>query len=382
MNIERRTILKMISIGALAQSQISRAFGSSNGLVSSATEELAYSKLDLSNQKHIEELYKKSIVIDGLVIPRGWNQDSFDALPKSGYTGFAASLVSYNLKLALNSIAEWHQRIEDNPDKLLFATTAADFIRAKKENKTAVLFGFQNSTMIERSIDNIDLLYEKGTRWIQLTYNQRNLLGDGSTERTNSGLSDFGVEAVERMNDLGIIVDLSHCGPKTTDDGIHFSKAPASCNHTMCEALHRNHPRAKTDKQIKALADKGGVIGIISLGYMLGPKVRKETTLETYIDHIDHAVKIGGIDHVAVASDFAVQGLEASGATKENWYTPRLTRFKPSYKVQWPAWIPELDAPERFLNVAKALDRRGYSTGDIEKILGLNWIRYYDEVLK
>ena len=150
----------------------------------------------------------------------------------------------------------------------------------------------------------------------------------------------------------------------------------------MCEALHKNHPRAKTDKQIRAMANKGGVIGIICLGYMIGPNLGTETTLETYVDHIDHAVNVGGIDHVGVAADFAIQGLQATGATKENWYVPRLTRFKPSYKVQWPPWIPELETTDRYRHVAKKLDQRGYSTGDIEKILGLNWLRYFRETLK
>ena len=120
--------------------------------------------------------------------------------------------------------------------------------------------------MIEKSTDNLDFLYKAGTRWIQLTYNQRNLLGDGCTERTNAGLSDFGVDAVKKMNDLGIMVDVSHCGRKTTDDAIKYSETGVSINHSMCEALYKNHPRAKTDNQLKAMSDKGGVIGIISKG--------------------------------------------------------------------------------------------------------------------
>jgi membrane dipeptidase len=130
------------------------------------------------------------------------------------------------------------------------------------------------------------------------------------------------------------------------------------------------------------MANKGGVMGIICLGYMIGPDLGTKTTLETYVDHIDHAVKIGGIDHVGVAADFAIEGMQANGATRENWYVPRLIRFKSSYKVQWPPWIPELDKPDRYLQVAKVLDKRGYSTGDIEKILGQNWLRYFGETLK
>ncbi|MCE7993305.1 MAG: dipeptidase [Roseivirga sp.] len=370
MDTKRRDLLKLLPLGAAFPWQLM------NDLVDGTNQPNPGLKQDL------EQLYKKAMIIDGLVIPRGWDEDSFKALTKSGYTGFNASLASGNLKVALAALADWRKRVKENSDKLIHATTARHFVEAKKENKTAVMFGFQNATMIEKSIDNINTLYDAGTRWIQLTYNQRNLLGDGCTERTNAGLSDFGIEAVERMNELGIVVDLSHCGRQTTNDGIKFSKTGASLNHTMCEALYKNHPRAKTDAQIKAMADKGGVIGIICLGYMIGPDPGGETTLDSYVDHIDHAVKIAGIDHVGVAADFAIQGLEADGATRENWYVPRLTRFKPSYQVRWPPWIPELDKPNRYRSVARLLQKRGYSSGDIEKILGQNWLRYFRETLK
>lgn len=376
MDRKRRNLLKALPLGALFPSQVLQ------GLTENSNQPGAKYLRIVDQQGSINKSFDESIIIDGLVIPRGWDQDSFDALAKSGYTGFNISLSSGNLKSALNSIEDWRKRILENPEVFIHATTAGDFRQAKKDNKTAVMFGFQNATMIEKSIDNIDVLYEAGTRWIQLTYNQRNLLGDGCTERTNAGLSDFGIEAVERMNDLGIIVDLSHCGRQTTNDGIKFSKTGASFNHTMCEALYKNHPRSKTDEQIKAMADKGGVMGVICLGYMIGPDPGGKTTLETYVDHIDHAVKIAGIDHVGVAADFAIQGLEADGATRENWYVPRLTRFKPSYQVRWPPWIPELDKPERYKFVAQTLDKRGYSSGDIEKILGQNWLRYFSETLK
>lgn len=334
-----------------------------------------------SSKKTIEEVYKDAIVIDGLIIARNWNEDSFAALAASGYSGFHASLDSGSMKRALDSLSEWQNRIKEDGQRLMLATSSEDFKSAKEKGKTAILLGFQNTSMINKSLDNLDTLYQAGTRWMQLTYNERNLIGDGCTERTNAGLSDFGIEVVEKMNELGIIIDLSHCGHATTNDGILFSKKGATINHAMCEALHRNHPRAKTDEQIRAMADKGGVMGIICLGYMIGPNLGTDTTLETYVDHIDHAVKVGGIDHVGLAADYPIQGLEASGATRENWYVPRLTRFKPSYKVQWPPWIPELEPPNRYLNVARVLDKRGYSTGDIEKILGLNWLRYYKEIL-
>ncbi|WP_051941775.1 dipeptidase [Maribacter forsetii] len=379
MDTQRRNLAKLLSLGALFPAQ---AAYSLNNILESIPADSSKQLLQTLGEKGIEKLFKKAVVYDGLVISRNWNEDSFKALAESGYTGFNASLDSGKLEKSLKSIEEWKQIISNNPDRLLLTKNANDIVTAKKEDKVAVMLGFQSSRMLEGTIKNLDTLYEAGMRWMQLTYNSRNLIGDGSTERTNVGLSDYGVEVVERMNELGIIIDLSHCGKQTTTDGIEFSKSPVSINHSMCEALHKNHPRSKTDEQIKAMADKGGIIGIICLGYMIGPNLGTDTTLETYVDHIDHAVKIGGIDHVGVAADFAIQGLEATGATRENWYVPRLTRFKPSYKVQWPPWIPELDKPDRYLQVAKILDKRGYSTGDIEKILGQNWIRFNKEVLK
>ncbi|WP_235298214.1 dipeptidase [Portibacter marinus] len=361
--MKRRPFLKAVSLSALAPIPIIKG-----------VTQTQWSRMS-------EYAYDESIVIDGLIITRNWDEASFEALEQTGYSGFNASLDSATMQRALLSLSEWQERIKSNPEKLLLATASRHFRQAKSEGKTAVLLGFQNSRMIDNDLENLDILYTAGTRWMQLTYNERNLIGDGCTERTNAGLSDYGIQVVERMNELGIVIDLSHCGRQTTDDGIKFSKYGAMINHSMCEALHQNHPRAKTDRQIKAMADKGGVIGIISLGYMIGPKIGVETTLDTYVNHIKHAVKVGGIDHVGLAADFAIQGLQASGATRENWYVPRLTRFKPSYKVQWPPWIPELDSTDRYRLVAERLQSSGFKPGEIDKILGLNWIRYYEGIL-
>ncbi len=372
----------MLPLGAILPGQILSSFPATANADRPGNQNPSGDFKSTLRQQDVDQIYKRAIVFDGLIVGRGWNQDSFKALDDSGYTGFNASLDSGSLSKATKSLEEWQKIISENSGRLVLATSGDDFVSAKKEGKVAVMLGFQNSTMLANSTDNLDTLYKAGTRWMQLTYNERNLLGDGCTERTNAGLSDFGIEVVERMNELGIIVDLSHCGVQTTYDGIKFSKAGATINHSMCEALHKNHPRAKTDEQIRAMADKGGVMGIICLGYMIGPNLGTDTTLETYIDHIVHAVKVGGIDHVGLASDFAIQGLEASGATRENWYVPRLTGFKESYKVQWPPWIPELDTTDRYRHVARGLGKRGFSSADIEKILGQNWLRYYRETLK
>jgi len=317
-------------------------------------------------------LYDTSIVVDSLSIEE-WDAQGFAAWKRSGYTGIQTSLSNRNLQSGLADLAEWKKRFEEHSGQLIHCTKAADIERAKREGKLAVVLGFQNATVVDDRASNLDRLYAAGARCIQLTYNSRNLLGDGCTERTNAGLSDFGIACVERMNELGIMIDLSHCGEQTSADGIAYSSRPPAFTHTVCQSLHF-HPRAKSDALLRAMSNRGGMTGIAALGYFVGP--RPDTTLEDYLRHIDHAVKICGIDHVGLCTDYQIRGIEAS-ATRESWYVPRLTSFKPSYNVRWPPWIPELDKPERFRTVAQALDRRGYRTGAIEKILGRNWLEYF-----
>lgn len=325
----------------------------------------------------VDALFDRAIVVDALSVDDDWNDDVFGAVTRSGLTAMQTSLDNRNLSAALRALAEWQARCDRYPTRLAKALRGADIDEAKRVGRLAVVLGFQNATMIESDVRNLDTLYDAGTRCIQLTYNSRNLLGDGCTERTNAGLSDFGVASVERMNQLGIIVDLSHCGERTSKDGIEVSTRPPAFTHTMCRAMH-DHVRAKSDALLKAMADKGGMIGIATLGYFIGPT--PATSFDDYLRHVDHAVNVAGLDHVGLASDYSIRGIEAT-ETRESWYVPRLKIFKPSYNVRWPPWIKELDPPERFRAIAHGLAKRGYTAEQIGKILGRNWVRYFRDVL-
>ena len=324
-----------------------------------------------------DTLFEKSLVFDALSADDDWGDATFEALARSGLAGIHTSLPNASLAAALRGLAAWQERFDRQPDRLLKLLKGTDLQQAKQSRRVAVMLGFQNATMVENDVRNLDTLFALGTRCIQLTYNSRNLLGDGCTERTNAGLSDFGVRVVERMNQLGIVVDLSHCGEQTSKDGIALSKRPAAFTHTMCKAVH-DHVRAKSDELLRAAADKGGMIGVATLGYFVSP--RSDASLDDYLNHVEHAVKVAGIDHVGIASDYSLRGIEAT-ATRESWYVPRLTSFKPIYNVRWPPWIPELDPPERFRSIAHGLSRRGHRADAVEKILGGNWSRYLSDVL-
>lgn len=325
--------------------------------------------------------YDDMLVIDALCFGQKWGEEVFTALRAANYSGIIESLPRNDLQTAIDALVEWRERVQDNQDKLILALRADDFKAAKASGRTAVLMNFQNSTMLEGEVANIDALHALGTRCFQLTYNFRNLVGDGCLERTNAGLSDFGVEVVARMNEIGVMVDLSHCGRQTTLDGIAFSEKPVAITHTMCDSVRPGqHPRAKTDKQIRACAEKGGVIGMIALGYFVGPDPGGETTIEHYADHIEHAVKIAGIEHVGISTDFPPQGI-SPWADYESWYVPRTGYFKPSYELRWPPWIPALDSTDRYRNLLAVLDRRGWSSDDMERLLGKNWLRLLGDTI-
>lgn len=328
----------------------------------------------LAAQSSAGALFDRAIVIDTLSFER-WDDAGFEAREKSGYTAIQTSLANRNFEVARRDLEEWKQRFEQQSDKFICVTKAEHIRQAKREGKLGVILGHQNATCIESDLRNLDRLYELGTRCLQLTYNSRNLLGDGCTERTNCGLSDFGVDAVARMNELGILVDLSHCGEATSRDGIAFSKRPPAFTHTMCKTVY-DHVRAKSDELLRAMSEKGGVTGMVTLGYFVGPE---GVSVEDYLKHVDHAVRVCGIEHVGLATDYAIRGIEAS-STRENWYEPRLRSFKPSYRVRWPPWIPDLDKPNRFRTVARVLERHGYKAADIEKLLGLNWLRLFADI--
>jgi membrane dipeptidase len=328
----------------------------------------------------IDRLYDEAIVIDALSFGRDWGEEEFAALKAAGYSGIVESLPRDDLKSAIDALMKWRKRAAKHSDKLLIALSASDFERARQSGRTAVLMNFQNATMLEGDTGNVDALHALGMRSFQLTYNYRNLLGDGCLERTNTGLSEFGVDVVRRMNKIGVLVDLSHCGRQTTAEGIEFSRKPVAITHTMCEALRPGHPRAKTDSAMKRCAEKGGVIGIAALGYFIGPDPGGETTIEHYADHIEHAGSVAGHEHVALSTDFPPQGI-ASWATRESWYEPRLKVFKPSYEVRWPPWIPELDSTDRFRNVVRVLSRRGWRARELERLLGRNWLRLFRDTI-
>jgi membrane dipeptidase len=250
---------------------------------------------------------------------------------------------------------------------------AADLDRAKKDGKVAVILGLQNSEHF-RDAGDVKLFHQIGQRCSQLTYNTQNLLASGSTERVDGGVSDYGAEIVAAMNRAGMLVDVSHCGDRTTLDAIAISSKPIAITHSNCRALV-DHPRLKTDEAIKALAAKGGVMGIT--GVRMFVRDREPTGIGHIADHIDHVAKLVGIDHVGIGSDSDLNGYEDMPA---DMYAQLKASYKASYAFRDKIDIEGFDHPAKFYDLTEELIRRNYSDANIAAVLGGNFRRLLAQV--
>jgi len=258
----------------------------------------------------------------------------------------------------------WFARVE-TPSRL-------DGIKAS--GKVGILLGIQNAEHF-RKVDDVDYFYGLGQRVSQLTYNARTLIGNGSTERRDDGLSDFGVGIVERMNKVGMAVDVSHCGDKTTLDAFEVSKKPVLITHSNCRTLNPNHPRCKTDEAIKAMAAKGGVMGITEVRMFISPT--EPTGMDAMLDHYDHVAKLVGVEHLGVGSDIDLLGYDAMPPDE---YKQLKAGYKSSYGFRDKIDIDGYKFAKRPFDLAEALIRRKYSDADIEAILGGNFRRVLKEI--
>jgi membrane dipeptidase len=252
----------------------------------------------------------------------------------------------------------------------LHVTAAEHVYQAKREGKLGVGFHFQNSRPVEHDLGNLRLLHRLGLRVMQLTYNEKNQVGDGATERTDGGLSKFGLRLIEEMNRLGIVVDCSHVGHRTTMEAMEASRAPVVFSHSNAWAVH-NSKRNIKDDQIKACARTGGVIGMNGFpGF-----VHKDhpATLEQFLDHVDYIARLVGTDHIGLGLDYSQSTPEAY----KRWGYEPDTYPMPPWK--YPTGVHEVSLLPNF---TAGLKKRGYADADVRKMLGENFIRVFKAVWK
>ena len=293
------------------------------------------------------------------------------AFRASGITGFHNAIGTGGADVreeTLTFLAGWMGFAARNSDLFCVVDSAADLDRAKAASKIAVIMGIQNAAHF-RGPEDVKAFYQLGQRCSQLTYNSQNLLGSGSTDRVDGGVSDFGASIIAAMNETGMLVDVSHCGDRTTLDAIEISTKPIAITHSNCRALN-DHPRLKTDEAIRKLAAKGGVMGITGVRNFVSKT--EPTTVEHVVDHIDHVVKLVGIDHVGIGSDSDLNGYDDMPADQRK---ELMGMYKSSYAFRDKLDTDGFDHPKKTFDLTEALIRRGYSDAAIEAVLGGNFRR-------
>jgi membrane dipeptidase len=269
----------------------------------------------------------------------------------------------------LRLFASWNGFIANHDQHFMRIDSAADLNRVKTSGKIGICIGLQNSEQFRR-LEDVDFFHSIGQRVSQLTYNARNLIGNGSTERRDDGISDFGVSIIERMNKIGMAVDVSHCGDRTTLDAFEISKKPVLITHSNCRALVPGHPRLKTDEAIKKVGEAGSVMGIT--GVRMFVKGDEPTTIEHELDHFDHVANLIGVEHLGVGSDSDLYGYDAMPAEANKQLR---ASYKGSYGFREKIDIEGLNHPKRMYDLTEGLIRRKYNNAAIEGMLGGNFKR-------
>ena len=236
--------------------------------------------------------------------------------------------------------------------------------------------------MYGENLDRFDTFHDFGVRIVQLTYNRRNLMGDGCLEEDNAGLSRLGRDMIAKMNERHVLLDLSHCGQRTTQEGIEASNKPVAITHAGCRAI-ADMPRNKRDEELRLLADRGGVIGIYVMPYL---RTSGQVLAADVVAHIEHAIKVCGEDHVGIGTDGTVSAVDVTPEFRKQFADEIAERQRrgisaPGERADSFTFAPDLNEPRRFERIAQLLSQRGHSDTRIAKVLGGNFARLFAETI-
>jgi membrane dipeptidase len=337
--------------------------------------------------------YDDAMVIDCLASPGPFNVPNRTGAPLTDEmlrnvktSGIAAVNVTVSGGSPLNAfeatveqIAYWESEIALHPDLLLKVIDRDDLREAKESKRLGLIYGFQDTTSLSTDLDRLETFHQLGVKIIQLTYNVVNEVGDGCLVPRNAGLTPFGHDLVAAMNMTGILVDTSHCGQRTTTDAIQFSTKPTAITHSGCAAVY-DHPRNKRDEDLRALAERGGVVGIYMMPFLTadGP-----AQVEHFIRHLEHALTVCGEDHVGVGSDNSITPTVPDGAYMRQLHAFATERDRLGISAPGEnqvLFVEGLNTPRRMEIVADLLLDRGHPESRVAKIIGGNWERLLAEV--
>lgn len=324
-----------------------------------------------------DSIYENAVVIDALNVSNWDSSAVYRSLESGGVTGINATIAVWEgFTETMDNIAEWMVRFREFEDVISQATSVKDILQAKEEGKTGVVFGWQNTSPIGHDLKRLELFHALGVRIVQITYNERNLVGNGCYERNDEGLSNFGLDTVKELNRLGILIDLSHVGDKTSLEAADLSEQPVSCTHANARSMF-DHPRNKTDELLKLVTERGGVIGANAYPPFLANGF--QSTVSDYVDVIDDLVERVGINHVGIGTDYC----QDQPVSFFDWIFSQQGTKPPAIPLDYPDPFHHpigMETPDGFANIAEELSDRGYAESDIVKVIGGNWMRLFREV--
>jgi membrane dipeptidase len=314
-------------------------------------------------------LHKDSIIIDGLNISK-FDRSVFEDMRKGGVTAANCTVSIWeSFTQTVDNIGKMKRLIRENSDLVMLVREVADIARAKEQNKTGIILGFQNAHAFEANLAYVEAFKEMGIGVTQLCFNTQNMVGTGCYER-DGGLSGFGREVVAEMNRVGMLVDLSHVGAYTSSETIAYSKKPVCYSHCLPTGM-KEHPRNKTDEQLLEIADAGGFVGVT----MFAPFLKKgiHSTIDDYIEAIDYVVNLIGEDAVGIGTDFT-QGYDDAFF---EWLRHDKGSFRP-LTTFGPIINPEgIRTIGEFPNLTRKMTEAGWGETRIKKIMGENWVRVF-----
>lgn len=387
MRVDRKEFLRLLGLGAAAPLVLGCDTGRADG--TGAGEDVVLARPDLPWPR-----YDDAVVIDALAgplpisIPQGDLPLTEAVVEAVRVSGITAVNITANAMPRIGvgaydgtraKVDSWIAEAEARPELLSIARSGADIRAAKEAGRLALILGFQDSSPFSDDLTRLDEFYGDGLRIVQLTYNVENSVGFGCLAPDDQGLTELGREVVARLDELGVLVDLSHCGSQTSLDGIQASAGPVSFTHTGCNAVYR-HPRNKDDEALRLVADRGGVVGIYLMPF-LNPE--GEATAEHVLDHLDHALNVCGADHVGIGSDQGIVPLDVSGEFQAQF--DAVSAQREAMGIAAPRedtipYVPELNHPRRMETIAGMMAGRGHSDDVIEKVMGANFMRLFGEV--
>lgn len=331
--------------------------------------------------------YAEAIVIDGNLVPPFDDAGALDqattlAVKSSGLTALKATIGGSAGDFAKTSadIDAFDQGILANPALYMKIEQASDFLLAKRSGKIGIIYSFEGVEMLEANVDRIDHFRKRGVRVMQLSYNRPSPFASGVlSPQPSTGLTALGRDAIQRMNTLGVSVDLSHCDEASTLAALAVTDKPGLITHAGCAAVFA-HPRNKSDAVLRAMTAKGGVVGIYELSFL--SRAPQQPTLDDYLRHLMHALKICGEDHVGIGSDALLMPFDTSPESMAEWNKDIAARKASGVGAPGegpPPFVIGLNRPDRYRVIADALVRHGCKGRVIDKILGLNFQRVFAE---